>query len=424
MDKINRLKSVYGEMKNHLEKGIISFWLKNAQDQEYGGYYTNFAEDGSRKPMSEKYVNTQMRLVWWFSRLACLHPDQQVYRDLAKWGVDFLLENFWDQQYGGWYWKAARDGKSPDDGKVVYGQSFAIYALSEYSLGTHDPRGLEYAGRTFDLLQKYCADTRWGGYYENLERDWSISAPGFHAGDRKSLDTHMHLMEAFTALYSASKEEIHRHKLWEIVDLIANRMVDVRDRCGLNQFDLAFRPIPAIAIRRTFNAERIGEAPEKPTETTSFGHNVELVWLMDLALDVVAGAREPYQPVLKALLDHAYQEGIDWEYGGIYRDGLRGGKAIVLEKEFWQNTESLVGFLDGYERFGDERYLEAFLNIWDFVNAHMINHEIGEWRMLLNRDGRPVVTDLANEWKVAYHTGRAMLECEGRLANILKKEGG
>jgi mannobiose 2-epimerase len=416
----SRLRAVYQEMNNHLEQGIIPFWMKNAQDEGYGGYYTNFAEDGSRKPMPEKYLNTQMRLVWWFSRLARVYPDQPVYRDLAKWGVDFLLRNFWDQQYGGWFWKTARDGQSPDNGKVVYGQSFAIYAFSEYSLGTNDPRGVEHAARTFDLLQKYCADTRWGGYYENLEFDWTVSAPGFHAGDRKSLDTHMHLMEAFTALYAASREDIHRRKLLEMIDLIASRMVDAENHCGLNQFDVAFHPIPAIPIRRTFNAERIGEAPEKPTETTSFGHNVELVWLMNLALDVAELPRDAYQPILKALLDHAVQEGVDWEYGGIFRDGLRRGKAIVLEKEFWQNAESLVGFLDGYECFQDEKYLDAFLKIWEFVNASMINHEVGEWRMLLSRDGKPITTDLANEWKVSYHTGRAMLECKTRLSNIWK----
>jgi mannobiose 2-epimerase len=293
--------------------------------------------------------------------------------------------------------------------------------MAEYTLGTRDSRGLEYAARSFDLLQKYCADTRWGGYYENLERDWTPSAPGFHAGDRKSLDTHMHLMEAFTMLFAASGEEIHRRKLLEIIDLIANRMLDAQNRCGLNQFDLSFQPIPAIAIRRTFNAERVGEAPAKPIETTSFGHNVELVWLMNLALDTAGCPDNSHRPILQALLDQAVEVGVDWEYGGVYRDGLRGGKAIVLEKEFWQNSESLVGFLDGYLRFGERRYFEAFRNIWEFVKTHMIQPEAGEWRMLLSREGAPLVTDLANEWKVAYHTGRAMLECENRLAKILQK---
>ena len=122
---------------------------------------------------------------------------------------------------------------------------------------------------------------------------------------------------------------------------------------------------------------------------------------------------------MRALLDHAVQEGVDWELGGIYRDGVRGGQAIVLEKEFWQNAESLVGFLDGYEQFSDPQYLHAFVKIWQFAKDFMIVDGVGEWRMLVDKHGEPIVTDLANEWKVAYHTGRAMLECNMRLAQLI-----
>ena len=91
-----------------------------------------------------------------------------------------------------------QDGSCLDAGKIVYGQSFAIYALSEYALATADQQALDYAARTFDLLQIHCADTLNGGYLENLEADWTPAEAGFGGGDRKSLDTHMHLMEAFT----------------------------------------------------------------------------------------------------------------------------------------------------------------------------------------------------------------------------------
>src|SRR5215216_4475806 len=77
-------------------------------------------------------------------------------------GLDFLLAHFWDAAHGGWFWKTARDGTLIDDGKVSYGQSFAIYAMSEYTLSTSDIRGLECAKVTFDLLQKFAADTRHG----------------------------------------------------------------------------------------------------------------------------------------------------------------------------------------------------------------------------------------------------------------------
>ena len=100
---------------------------------------------------------------------------------------------------------------------------------------------------------------------------------------------------------------------------------------------------------------------------------------------------EPFQPIFRRLLDHAAENGVDWEYGGIFRDGLRAtGKAIVLEKEFWQHSEALVGFLDGYELFREPRLLDAFGKLWGFVQDYMIIKEVGEWRTLLDRFGKPL----------------------------------
>lgn len=413
-----RIAKLHNEVSAHLNEGIIPFWMTRARDSECGGYLTNFDEQGRSLGTQEKYANTQCRLIWTFSHLARKKPELVACRELAAWGVDFLLRHFWDTGFGGFYWKTNRDGSRLDDAKIVYGESFCIYALSEYTMGTGDPRGLEYACRTFDLLQTYAADTRHGGYFENLNTDWTLEKPGFAGGDRKGLDTHMHLMEAFCNLYLASRKEIHRRKLLEVIDVIVSRMIDPITGCGLNQFDPSFRPIPAIAIKRTWNAERMGETPAQPTETTSYGHNVELYWLLQRALEVAAADMTPYLTPLRRLLDHAVEQGVDWEFGGIYRDGVRGGGPLVLEKEFWQHSECLVGFIGGYEQFGDVRYLDAFENLWNFVRAKMIIHGVGEWRTLLDRQGNPIDAKIGNPWKVSYHTGRAMIECSERLARL------
>jgi mannobiose 2-epimerase len=357
-------------------------------------------------------------MIWWFSQLNSIAPSDES-RNKAKQGVDFLIKYLWDEKNGGWRWKVKKDGSPIDDAKIVYGQSFAIYALSDYYISTGDKRGLDYAEKTFDLLQKYCADKRYGGYYENMEADWTPAPGGFSAGDRKGLDTHMHLMEAFTSLYLASRKEIHKQKLVEIIKLIDDKMVDHNSGSGLNQFDLACNSLPAINIKRTWNAEREGEKPADPTETTSYGHNTELVWLTVRALKAAGESVEPYKPSFRQLLDNAIKYGVDFEKGGIYRDGLRKGGALVLEKEWWQHTESLVGFLEGYELFGDPRYFEAFQTIWNFVDSKMINHKVGEWRRLLDRDGRVIDGNIGNEWKVAYHSGRSMVECEKRLNKFI-----
>jgi mannobiose 2-epimerase len=414
------LEEHLASVENHLHNGIIPFSFSRALDTRYGGFMTNFDEHGNALSVPEKYVNTQCRLIWWFSTLHRRFPQIPKALEMASQGVDFLIKHFWDPAYGGFFWKVKRDGSELDSAKIVYGESFCIYALSEYYLASGDKRGLEYASRTFDLLQKYCADTHHGGYFENVNRDWSPETGGFAGGDRKGLDTHLHLMESFTTLYAASQDNLHRRKLLQVVDLICEKMVDKATGCGLNQFDLAFNSLPAISIKRTWNGERLGEQPPDPVDTTSYGHNTELEYLMHLALKTARHNVEPYLPMFRRLLDHAADNGVDWEYGGVYRDGLRAtGKAIVLEKEFWQHSEALVGFLDGYELFGKPRYLEAFGKLWRFVQDYMIIKEVGEWRTLLDRFGKPLDPNIGNPWKVSYHSGRSILECRERLMRLL-----
>jgi mannobiose 2-epimerase len=418
-----KLKNVQEEMKSHLENGIIPFWIKNGVDKEFGGYQTNFDENGKACDDTDKYIVTQTRMIWGFSRLYRTYPANKALLEGAKQGVDFFIRYFWDPTNGGWYWRTSRDGSMIDNGKVVYGQSFAIYALSEYYISTGDIRGLEYAMRSFDLLMKYCVDTKRGGYYENLENDWSISGPGVYAGDRKSLDIHMHLLEAFTTLYDASKQEIHKRRLLEVIDLILGKMVNDQAGCGKNQFDLDFNPIPAININRTWNAERVtGETIATPTDTTSYGHNLELVWLLDNAAVTLGNERGTYKTIMKKLADHSLKYGFDYDLGGIYRDGPSEGPAIVKDKEWWQNCEALVGLLYAYRCFGDKKYLDAFFKVWDFDNKYFINHEIGEWRQLLTCDGKVISGSIGNPWKAIYHTGRAVNESIICIEDILKSQ--
>ena len=177
-----RLKKAYQEISSHLNEELLPFWETHGVDEVYGGYLTTFDENGNVKEDEDKYIVTQTRMIWAYSAFARKLGHKE-YLPRAKQGVEFFIRHFWDEKYGGWYWKTARDGSLLDNGKVVYGQTFAIYALAEYTLASGDQIGKEYACRTFDLLQKYCADTRFGGYLENMEPDWTPSEPGFAAGD-------------------------------------------------------------------------------------------------------------------------------------------------------------------------------------------------------------------------------------------------
>lgn len=399
---------------------IISFWRERSEDKEFGGFLTNFDSAGNDLGTPEKYLNTQCRLIWTFSALL-RNGKSTEYEYLARQGVDFLIAHFWDEKYEGFYWKCNRDGSCLDDGKIVYGESFAIYALSEYYIATQDKRGLDYAIKTYDALRKYSSESTRGGYREYFNRDWTLELPGFGGGDRKTLDTHMHLLESFTVLYEASHLEEHRQKLKELLELIYAKMIDHQRGSGLNQFDFEWNSVPALSLKRTWNAERFGEQPADPTQTTSYGHNTELVWLMNRAIEIGGFDLEFYKPIMKRLLDHAIEHGIDWEFGGVFRDGQREtGEPIILEKEFWQNAEIVVGMLDGYSIFNDEIYWKAFENVWNFNEKYFVIPEVGEWNTLLSREGGVLDGNIGNPWKVSYHTGRSSMECVTRLAKLDK----
>ena len=91
-----------------LQNGVIPFWLDRSWDNEYGGYLTNYDSQGRLLPNPEKYLNTQARLVWWFSTLSRRYPERSEFIELARKGVDFMIQYFWDNDNEGWYWKVER----------------------------------------------------------------------------------------------------------------------------------------------------------------------------------------------------------------------------------------------------------------------------------------------------------------------------
>ena len=405
-----------------LRDHVIPFWLDRSVDQKHGGFLTEFDENGVFYGTGVKNIVTQARMIWGFSALLPFSKEEhkQRMRDAAFQGVDFLLDYFWDKEYGGFYWLLNRDGSISEPAKLTYGQSFAIYSLSQFALTYGNVRALDYAEKCFDLQQKYATDTLRGGYYENIEQDWSISPGGAYAGDRKSLDIHMHILEAYTTLVRATGKKIHQRKLQESWDIIKTHMINTQYGYGLNQFDASFHPLPAINIMRTWNAEReSNETIAQPLDTTSYGHNVELSWLADHALNTLGTRQDDDNDIIVKFLEHAMEYGHDKEFGGMYRDGAATGRVLITDKEWWQNWESMVGFINGYTMTRQEKYYDVFSSLWTFIQQHFMNYEVGESRQLLDRQGHPIVSNMGNPWKGIYHTGRSLAECIKRLDQFL-----
>jgi mannobiose 2-epimerase len=343
--------------------------------------------------------------------------------EFARHGVDFLINKMWDKQYGGFFWMLNRKGEVTIDKKILYGLSFAMYCLSEYTMSTGDPRGLEYAEKVFDLVKKHCADTMSGGFFEMFERNWELCGPGSKGGDRKTLDVHMHLMEAFTNLYECSKQSIHRRTLIEDIEILIKRILHKKYGTGIPQFCADWKVAPQIKFDIIWGWDRFAEGGKKThaEDNTSAGHNVEFAWLLAHAMDILdEDYFEQYRKVIKKSMDHGMKNGIDWEYGGVYVEGPHAGGVYDMEKEFWQQAEVMIGMLEACLRFGP-KYWPAYENVHRFVFDKMINHPVGEWWPLTTREGVPIWTHMSHSWKVNYHTIRCMVECIKRLEKLLTK---
>jgi len=418
-----QISSCLEQSKQYLTKELLPFWLDRCKDDEFGGFLTHFDKDGKPSGETEKSLISQTRTVFTMASAHRAGYGGGRCAEYAKFGVDFLIDKMWDDKFGGFYWMVDRKGNVTEDKKIIYGHSFAIYSLSEYTLATGDSTGIEYAEKVFYLLQKYCADTMYGGYFEMFERNWDLCGPGSAGGDRKTLDVHMHLMEAFTTLFQCSSEPIHKRKLLEDIDILLKRMMHPQFKTGIPQFTVDWQVAPQIKFDIVWGWDRYSQSGQKENanDNTCYGHNIEFAWLFIHALGVMGISIDKYKPMLKTIIEHTVNNGIDKEFGGVFVEGPHAGGVYDMEKEFWQQAEALIGLLDACLYFDAEKYWPYYQNVHKFVFDKGINHDVGEWWPLLTREGKPLWMHMSHNWKVNYHSVRAMVQSICRLEKLLRK---
>src|SRR6266436_10410817 len=214
-------------LKSQLSGQVMPYWFDTAQDKEHGGYV--LADDlKGRGVAKEKQIVSQARMVWGFSHAhrKGLSDDRRNYLKAAEQGRRFLLEHFLDRENGGYFWTTDLSGKVLNDRKILYGESFVIYALVEYYRASNDKEALRRATNLYHDVQQRAHDPKNGGWFEHFTRDWTpIMKPDPEAivevAGYKSANTHLHLMEALTELYEVTLDEEIKRSLEECLRLNA-----------------------------------------------------------------------------------------------------------------------------------------------------------------------------------------------------------
>lgn len=386
------------EVKTHLTKDIIPFW-KNLRDDTYGGYYgwMDYELVVDRKAVKGCILNS--RITWFFSNAYLLLRDESLLAE-AKHGYEFMQKYCVDKEKGGVYWSVAYDGTPEDTTKHTYNQAFSIYALSSYYDASGDKEALDTAMELFHIIEERCMDDI--GYKEAFDREFrevdndKLSENGVMA--EKTMNTLLHVFEAYTELYRVSGNADVKKRLMWILDTIADKIYN-----------------PALHRQEVFFDREMNSI----LDLHSYGHDIETAWLIRRGTDILGDKsyEEKMLPIILDLTGQVYKVAFD---GRSLANECE--KGVVNEgRIWWVQAETVVGFLNGYALAPEHKeYLEAAKAQWEFIKEHVIDKREGsEWFWLVTKSGEPVVgKPIVEPWKCPYHNGRMCLEVIRRNVDV------
>jgi mannobiose 2-epimerase len=399
-----------------LRGDILPFWLKNARDREHGGFHSFIGEDMKVRDDLPHGALLTSRILWTFSAAYRIYRDPE-YLEMAQWAYRDLLDRFVDKQDGGLFWSVKQDGQPAEAYKSIYGQVFGIYGLSEYYRATGDIAALQQAVAIYGLIEKNAHDPVNGGYFDALSREWRrVDRPrGNWFGDvTKSQNSHIHILEGYTNLLRVWPDEGLRKHERELIELTVSRIIDPRTHHLILFMKDDWTPVG---------------------DGVSYGHDIELSWLLVEAADVLGDsllvARARQEAVAIAKVTNA--EGVDGD-GGVYKDGDPKGPTDT-NKEWWEQAEAAIGFLNAYQISGDPAYFADSRRSWRFIQDKFVDRQHGDWYDTLTRDGTPILeikgrfgmsapAAKLSVWKCPYHNSRSCMQLIERVDELLGRGPG
>ena len=386
------------EVEDELTGDILPYWMNMMRDDDNGGFYGRISGEGLLVPEAEKGAILNARILWTFSSAYRILRREE-YLSAACRAKRYVIDCFYDRLYGGVFWSLDYKGRPLDTKKQIYAIAFTIYGLSEFYRATGDKEALDYAVLLFEDIESHSFDSLQDGYLEAFTREWDriedMRLSEKDENESKTMNTHLHILEAYTSLYRVWKNERLREQLVRLIGLFTDRIIDP----VTGHLQLFFDDDWTVK-RKIF----------------SYGHDIETSWLLHEAA-LVAGDSDVLDKVLPMVrrVALAADEGLCADGSLVYETLVDEG-VTDSDRHWWVQAENVVGQLNLHQHFGDEVALERAYSGWEFIKAHLIDREGGEWFWSVDSGGRVNrKDDKAGFWKCPYHNGRMCMEVMERL---------
>ncbi len=379
-------------------ESIFDFWITFTSDEKNGGFYGKIDHDNKVYPEAPKGSVLNARILWSFSAAYNL-TQNPTYLKLAKQGFAYIDAFFIDKIYSGVYWTVDFQGKPLDTKKQIYALSFTIYGLAEYYKACQDGRALELAKQLFIAIEKYSFDPERGGYLEAFAQNWDelpdLRLSAKDANEKKTMNTHLHILEAYTNLYRIWPDELLEKQIRRLIHNFLEYMIDPKTHRLILFLDENWQP---------------------KSDTVSYGHDIEASWLLLEAAEVLNDEMLLLQVKKECVaMARAAASGLDAD-GSMYYEYEPQHQHLSKDRHWWVQAEAMVGFLNAWQLTGEQHFFDQFESVWKYIQKHIIDKENGEWVWGI-RDDQTLMPgeDKAGLWKCPYHNSRALIEVIHRL---------
>ena len=385
------------EFRAELLSNILPYWMNRMVDEEHGGFYGRRDGYDHLDAKADKAIILNTRILWTFSEAAAVIDDRN-FKRVADRAYQYIKRNFLDPTFYGVYWMVDFQGNAVATKKQIYGQAFAIYAFTAYFKASGKKESLELAIDLFRMIEKHSFDTKENGYLEAFDREWKLlddlRLSDKDANEKKTMNTHLHILESYTSLYRVWKDAFLAKQLRNLILLFRDKILS-----KTSHFNLFF-----------------DEHWNVKSHEVSFGHDIEGSWLLFDAAQALGDEQltAEIKQLCLAMVEETFQHGFD-EDGGLMNEANHKGVQDT-DKHWWPQAEALVGLVNAWQLSADDKYLEAAIRNWRFIQSKLVDKEYGEWHWRVNRQGDVYRNqDKSGPWKCPYHNGRAMLELMARL---------